>query len=413
MPEASIVDVSAKKPSVLSLLLLGLPSLGINFTITTVTIYLPTVLGHLTGPAVIGLILGIEGLVGLFMPFLAGALSDRAHEVGERFRYLLPATILIVLALGLLAASRQLGVIAGAVVLFYIGYFAYLAPYWALYPDLVSKEYSGRSRSAEGLWQVIGTFLALIGGGFFIALWQPLPFVIAACMVVVVTAVLRLTVVRRSEQHSVATTSDRVMDAIRYTWHVLQRRPALVKLVAANALWFGALQAIRTFVVLFFTQGLHHSSSFVSGVIFPVAAIGLFVMAPLSGKLADSFGHKRVLSAALWVYGLGVIIPAVTQAKWVIGAIPVVAGAAAVVMVLSFSLLMQLLGDERHGAASGLFGVSRGLGAFFGPLIAGGVIVASQPLFSSTHGYASMWAVVSLFILASIPLLRRLSLPRG
>lgn len=85
--------------------------------------------------------------------------------------------------------------------------------------------------------------------------------------------------------------------------------------------------------------------------------------------------------------------------------IPVVALGAATVMTLPFSVLMRLLPDEHHGAASGLFGFSRGVGATLGPVITGVAVVALAPVLDSTEGYAAMWLVCSAALVLSVPFL--------
>jgi hypothetical protein len=63
----------------------------------------------------------------------------------------------------------------------------------------------------------------------------------------------------------------------------------------------------------------------------------------------------------------------------------------------------------RHAhAAAGLLDFSRGLGLVLGPVAVGAAIEALHGQFSSTHGYAAMWPVIGLPVLASLFLLRTL-----
>ncbi|MGH3743384.1 MAG: MFS transporter, partial [Mycobacteriales bacterium] len=191
----------------------------------------------------------------------------------------------------------------------------------------------------------------------------------------------------------------------------LFRRDGVGALLVANALWNFALAALRAFVVLFFVMGLGRSTSFVSAVIFPLAAIG-FVAAPISGRLADRVGHIRVLTVALVVYGGGLVIPSFLHATWVLGLIPVVAAGAATVMTLPYAVLMRLIdGDVDHGAASGLFGLSRGVGSLLGPLVVGAAVeLTSGNLFAGTKGYGVLWVIIGAAVLVSLPILRRVHL---
>jgi biotin transporter BioY len=64
--------------------------------------------------------------------------------------------------------------------------------------------------------------------------------------------------------------------------------------------------------------------------------------------------------------------------------------------------------EAEHGALTGLYSLSRGLGVMLGPLLAGVAIGVARPLFASTDGYAVSWLVSGGAILLSVPLLRSL-----
>ena len=60
------------------LLLLGLPTFGLAFAISMLTTYGPVILIKLTdSTSKVGLLLGAEGALALFVPIVSGALSDR------------------------------------------------------------------------------------------------------------------------------------------------------------------------------------------------------------------------------------------------------------------------------------------------------------------------------------------------
>jgi predicted MFS family arabinose efflux permease len=170
------------------------------------------------------------------------------------------------------------------------------------------------------------------------------------------------------------------------------RHPQVGALLIAKALWNFALAALRAFVVLFFVMGLARSTTFVSAVIFPLAALGL-VAAPLSGRVADRVGHIKVLTVSVVVYGSGLLLPSFVHAARVVVLIPVVATGAATVMTLPYAVFMQLLdtdenNQDAHGSASGLFGLSRGVGSLLGPILVGlPVELTAGNLFASTNGY--------------------------
>ena len=390
------------------LAILGAPAMGMALAVTVVSSYLPVLIQQISGPVLIGALIGGEGFFGIFMPALVGSFSDRtAHTVRDRLRLALLFGGLVALAMVGLAVIAGLGLhsivaYAAVLVVLYAAYYAFLAPYWSTYPDLVPDEQSGRSRSAESTWRVTGVGLALIGGGLLLDLWAGLPFAVAALLVLATVGAFAWGLRSRlGERIKGGDQSSGSVSGIRS----LLQDPNIRLLSIANGLWNFALASLRAFVVLFFTVGMDRSTTFVATVIFPLVALGIGVAAPTAGWIADRWGHMKLLTVALLVYGVGMALPAIFQQPWVIALIPVVAAGAAAVMTLPFSVLMRLIPEDNHGAASGLFGFSRGVGATLGPLVTGAAILALNPVMDGTHGYAAMWLVCSVALLGSIPLL--------
>ena len=85
----------ALKPDEKRLLaLLGLPTLTLALAITVVTTYVPKLASGYTGSTtVIGLIVGAEGFLALWVPLIAGPWSDRLDtRVGRRMPFMIVAT---------------------------------------------------------------------------------------------------------------------------------------------------------------------------------------------------------------------------------------------------------------------------------------------------------------------------------
>ncbi|GAA5156582.1 hypothetical protein GCM10023340_44840 [Nocardioides marinquilinus] len=388
---------------------LGTPALGMALVVTVVSTYLPVLVEQASGPVLVGVLIGAEGFFGIFVPAIIGAWADRTStRVRDRVPFLLACAAAVVVAMttvGVVAAlgGRSFAVFVGVLVVLYAGYYGFLAPHWSLYPDLVPDEHSGRSRSFEGTLRVIGTGLALVGGGLLLDVWVALPFLAAALVAAVCVGVL-ITALRSRFDEPVERD-----ESGRSSWQAnvaLLRDRGIRTMCLCEGLWNFALAALRAFVVLFFTVGLDRSSTFVSTVIFPLVAIGIAVAAPFAGGVADRHGYVRVLVAASAIYAAGMVLPAFTASAWVIVAIPLVAAGAATVMTIPFAVLMRMLPAEGHGAASGLFGFSRGLGSTLGPVVAGVVVVlTADNVFESTEGYASMWLVCSAALLLAVPLM--------
>ena len=87
---------------------------------------------------------------------------------------------------------------------------------------------------------------------------------------------------------------------------------------------------------------------------------------------------------------------------------PFVALAGAIMMTLPQALAFTLAPRGSEGAAAGVQDFSRGFGLVLGPIAVGAAIQAFHGQLSSTHGYAAMWPVIAIPVLASAFFLRTL-----
>jgi MFS family permease len=394
------------------LAVLGLPTFGMALAITMVSSYLPVVASTFTGSTtVIGLIIGGEGLVALWLPLIVGSWSDRLETtIGRRLPFVLAGTPLMLLGLILMGLVQSLVALAVVVGAFFIGYFVAYEPYRALYPDLMDDEIVGRAQGNQAVWRGVGTGLALLSGGVLLSVSDFVPFVSAALMVAASIGIFAWLLVRRGETASRRRPEgEGVASAARRIRELLVEHPALRTYVGANALWELAMGALKTFIVLYVTAGLGFSLSAASLVIGLVGVV-IFGGALASGVLADRYGRLRVMEVGLWVYGISLLVPLFTSASVpMVVATPVIAFGGGMIMGLPYAILMPLMPDGEHGAITGIYSLSRGIGITLGPLLAGLAIQLLGPgVFDSTQGYGAMWIVVAGAILASILPLRHL-----
>lgn len=227
-------------------------------------------------------------------------------------------------------------------------------------------------------------------------------------MLVVAIAAFCVLVLRREGVRDEEKGTDTVADRIGGLVRLVREHPALRAYLFANALWELSLAALKTFVVLYITIGLGKSLPLAVAAI-GFAAVVILAGSPLSGKLADRYGRARVMRGALFVYGTGLLVPLVVTVPIVVVAIvPVVALGGAVLMTLPYALLVPMMPEHEHGALTGFYSLSRGLGIALGPVLAGAAIQLLRGPFSSTQGFQAMWGVCSAAIFLSIPLLDRL-----
>jgi MFS family permease len=392
------------------LLELGLPTFALAFAISIVTTYAPVVLiGLDESPSQIGVLIGAEGAFALVVPLLSGVLSDRLRGSprARRFPFVLAGAPVVVTALAILPFSGSVGVAAGCILAFFVGYYVYYPPYRALYGDLLAPRWYARAQASQAILRGAGLGAALLAGGVLLPLWLPLPFAVAAATVGVTTFALALVLRAKPD----ATTS--LVPLRTPLRQLLLRNRALRVLGFANALWEFAFSGLKSFIVLYVVRGLGHSTSVASAVI-AVVAVAYVVGAPLAGRLADRYGIVRVLRVSALVYGVGFVVATfpTTLTPLLIG-LPFVAIAGAIVMTLPPALVFTLAPVGSAGAAGALVDISRGVGTVLGPIAVGSAVQAFRGVFVLTHGYAAMWPVVGVPVLASVLLLRRLPAEAG
>ena len=164
---------------------LGVGVVGLAWSLTTVAAYLPPLLHKYTSSqTVIGAILAAEGIVALGVPLLVGPLSDRTDtRFGSRRPWLIAATPVMVATLAAVAEMGSLAGTAAVLAVFYVAYYVYETPYRSMYPDRIRDRSMGKAMGAQHLLRGGAIGLALVLGGVLLQVAQPLPFVLAAAIV--------------------------------------------------------------------------------------------------------------------------------------------------------------------------------------------------------------------------------------
>lgn len=398
-------DSPEPQPKPVSLSLLGVPALALAFAITTISALVPLTLERLAAsPLLIGVVVGGEGLIALLLPLWIGPLSDRTRTaLGGRLPYVIAGTALCTPALVVLPFAASIPSIATLMLLFYTGYFIYYPAYRALYPDVVPRARFGRSQGIQTLFREIGLTLALTLSPVLFSVQPSLPFLVCAVVFAATSVAFVLLLQKRAGSADAAVAPTGQLPTRRFP--SAQARRVLL----ANALWEFSLSALKSFIVLYVVVGTGRSAATASGLMAIVAVVAV-VAAPVAGRLGDRFGTVRVMRAALYVYAFGLLLPCFTNSLYVLlPAMPLVGFGGAVVMTLPYALLAESSEDQSAGSSAGWYEFSRGLGTILGPVVTGAAIGALEPLFRSTQGYAAMWLVQAMALLASLPLLPRLA----
>lgn len=401
-----------KKREAQLIALLGLPTFGLALSISTVVTYGPLLVHKFVSSAVIiGLIIGTEGIMAILLPVVIGHWSDNLQtRLGGRLPFVAVGGPLAALALVALGLSNSLVLFIVSIIVFFFAYYIAYEPYRALYPDLISERSTSRAQGIQALWRGAGAGLALVLGGplLIFSLW--LPFALSAALLVLAIASFFLFLLRHS---GVPKQSRHKQEPLRSVFASLYRlmldHGQLRSYLAANMLWELSFAALKTFIVLYLTLGMGFSTGAAGGIIAIVAAF-IALGSPISGTLADHFGRVKVMTVAIIIFGVSLLLPAVTDIKWLLAvALPFGGIAGAVVMTLPYALLIPMMPSRRHGRLTGLYSTSRGIGIMLGPILAGAAI-SIAPSSYLAHGFAAMWLVCGGAMLLSLVFLRQLDI---
>ena len=388
-----------------------MPTFALALAITIVSTQLGEVTRQYTHQTtVIGAIIGGEGAMALWVPLIFGSWSDTARtRIGGRLPFVLAGGLPAAVVLALIGFVHGLGLLGLVAALFFFFYFVAYEPYRAMYPDMLPSEVGGRAQSAQAVARGLGTGVALLGGGLLLTIARPLPFTVAAAVLILALGGFVLLLARRGTVAQGRRSADGPVRVARRLPELLSH-PALRAYFIANALWEMALSALKAFIVLYLTLGLGYSLSTASLLIGGVALV-ILIGAAGSGKLGDRFGRIRIVTLALVGYGAGFLVLIFTTSRPAIGAaIPFVALGGGTVMTMAYALLMPLMPADEHGALTGFYSTSRGVGIVLGPVIAGALIWGTRNgPFAATQGFQAMWIVCAAATFASLVFLRRLA----
>ena len=390
-------------------LVLGAGALGLAWSLTTTSAYLPPILGRYTdSTTLVGLVLAAEGFFALTLPLVIGPWSDAFHTpLGRRRPFMLAAIGPMAFALALLAFMPNLWTTALMLFGLFFAYYVYEPPYRGLYPDLLPERVYGRAQGVQHVFRGIAIGGALIGGGYLFHLWRPAPFLVAAG---VVSAACAIPIALVTEDGGHGRVFEGVRTYVAQSWRALRSNRDVATFLVANTAWEGTFAGARTFVVLYVTVGLGEplvTSTYILGAV----AAGYIVAALLAGRIGDRVGLAPLITGASAVYGIGLLAGglATTWHAWYLVLIFVVAIAGGTVMTLAWGLLFKLMPSGERGAISGLATTTKGIGLVIGPLAAGAVIDILSPHLEETDGYQALWPVLGVPILLAIPFVARLS----
>jgi maltose/moltooligosaccharide transporter len=386
---------------------------------TLIAALLPMLLApHAPSTFWIGAVIATEGLFALVLPYLAGAMTDSmpvrfTRWFGRRGALLALSMPFMALALLLIPFRDNFWALAGIAVIYFAALHTYSTPLRALLIDATPVEHWGSVQGVMGATHLGGVTFGLVAGGLLFSIWQPLPFLVGAGLLVVTTTVTLLAARSLGRQDEAADEAGRQTDGRDWRlsqelefWRELLGDRTTRRFLIANVLWNGGTEGIRPYLFLFATIVLGiavHTASLAMLAFLGAAAIGSVIV----GRIGDSVGRTRVLLIGAIITGLA-MLPGlfVRDLVWLIVLlVPAGLGAAALV-ALPYPVFAGLTDDSDVGRSTGTFYMSVGLARMIAPLIVGAAIDRAASWLPDFQGYPVMWPVAGTMVLLGAVMLR-------
>lgn len=378
-------------------------TLGSTAGQTVMVALLPILLARYTDSAtLIGFAIGGEGIVAILVPYWIGAASDHlppayARRFGRRTFFLILTAPLMAASVAVAPFLTGFWPIAGAALIFFLSLHGFLAPLWALMVDEVPQVRRGRVQGVRGMLHSGGLAFGLVAGGLLFSIWEPLPFVTAAAMILVTTAITYAAAPRTETPGHEGDASD-----ILKVWRRLRGRPAVTWMLLGNALWSSGVDGIRPYIFLFAAVVLGINVAQTSLLLVVIVA-GLGIGAVVLGHLGDRFGHAKLLAVGSGITGLAMLLGFFVRT--VPGAVVLLLFAglgAATLISLAYPLFASLIPERGVGRDTGLYIVTMGFGRIVAPVAIGAAIDIGRASMPEFRGYPFMWPIAGALMLLGL-----------
>ena len=346
----------------------------------------------------VGFSIGGEGLFTVAVPFWIGLASDRmpwglAKRFGRRMLILLIAGPAMAIAAVAAPFAHTYWLMTAAAFAFFFALHVYLTPLRTLMLDSVPDERRARVQGVGGVLRACGLAYGLVAGGLLFSVSHTLPFLIAGALILLTTAVTWLAERKAGGDRS----RDAGGDAgLREFGLRLERHPAAIWFLIANACWNGALDAIRPYLFAFGRVVLGLSVAQTS-LTLAVLVSGIAIGSVIFGWIGDTVARGKLLGIGSGLLAVALIGGTfVRGVPWAAAALGAGGIGVASYVTLSYPFFAELVGAERLGEYTGLWMFSVGFGRILAPMLTGAIIDLAMPFMPKTKGYPLMWTTAGV-----------------
>lgn len=340
---------------------------------------------HVASAAVIGLIMGMDNLLGIFIQPYMGNRSDNTRTAwGRRIPYLavmMPVGAALFL---LIPHMTSLGWLMLVIFLYALVMNSFKPISESLMPDFIEPAGRSRANAVVKIASALTTIVAALVSLLLVDDHPKLAFAVPSAIMLVAVAVLVWRVRdSRSQAYQAALVEDRASAATGAREVKVKVRTIIKDLlfdadrsrllvIIAVFLFGGAWFASRSLVTPYGVQVLGLSDGEAGGLTLPSGIVFILAAFP-AALLAERFGRLRIMTAGISVFALSLIVGTVFQtATMTVVALCLAAAGATGFMINALVVLWNLAPSSRVlGTYTGLYTVGWAGGGFIGPALVG------------------------------------------
>lgn len=355
-----------------------------------------TLAQYTTSAALIGLIMGLDNIIGIFIQPLMGFLSDRTRtRWGRRTPFLVIGVPIAAILFALIPFAPSFPILIAVIVLFALTANSFKPISESLLADQQLPEHRSKAnaagRAASSLTIIVASLLSLFVVDESVELAYAIPAVLMVLCAAIVVLGLRES---RTASYRAVVVEDSVADAPKLRFGAMiadivtdRDRSRLFMILAVIVAW-GSWSAIRAMLTLYGMNQLGLSRGEAGGFTLPAGVAFLVVIIPVA-ILSDRISRRLVMRVGLGVFVLGALVAFVfssSQLATLVGVLVAAAGFAgfgvnAAVMLWNLAPSQRMLGTY-----TGIFAVAQAIGSSFGPATLGGLVDLTD------------WGMLMLFI---------------
>ncbi len=375
-----------------------------------------TLLSYYTdSPFIKGVVLAVEGFMGILVPPIIGWYSDRIFtRAGRRKPFIIVGGFLAGFSLYMAYLFYSWG-FAFEFFIFMISFFyfsmhLYTAPFRALMPDLIGSGHRGRASGIITLLEVVGSLTGFILGSILWDMDISYPFLMGTILIPLASVVTYTTI---KERPLIEEQKKRVLEEniIEYAVKMFKEGDTL-KFYLAQTFWWMGFEFIAIFFVGIAAQILlgvptEENIKAITGT--AVMLMGIFNIAAVfsalpGGIIYDKIGRKKAIVIGSAIFGLSILSGLLATEYIHILIILIIAGLGwGMLLAASYPVIGDLLTkfkrEEYNGRYYGVFEASRSLPILLGGVVGGAIVALSG------NDYRSLFPASAIIVLLSIPLI--------